>query len=366
MEINRPIDNTARGYATRIFDFTPEPTSLYVQFDFHLVSHNPSIGSGNAIKFYVGSDFSNGVQNPTNGETYARFGINFSPTTPGNFSMNPYPSGGGTVSPLVFSGIHRITFIVNKNSSSLYYRTPLDQLEQQPINTYDLWVGNTKVFDNQAIITSSQRLTDFRIVFDNGVGTVRFDNFLIRDIAGVLPVKLLTFQAKQQGEQVNLSWTTAWEKDASHFVVERSHENLSSFVPIGEVKAKGNTDQRNTYLFVDQRPLAGISYYRLKQVDVDQKTEQSKAVSVTMDYSSPSLDILGNPIQGNVVRFMVRHISEARYRLLSPIGNDIPFQILPQGDGTIQLTPLFSLPAGVYTLQVIGEDAQLSQKLLVQ
>lgn len=367
LEINRPVDNTTRGHATRIFDFAPVPTSLYIQFDFQLVSHNPGIGSTNAVKFYVGSGFSNGVQNPTNGETYARFGINFSTTTSGNFSMNPYPSGGGGSSSLVFSGTQRITFILNKNSSALYYRTPSDQFEQQPIDTYDLWIGNTKVFDNQPIITASQSLTDFRIVFDNGIGTVRFDNFLIRDIAGTLPVKLLTFQAKAQNKQVTLNWTTAWERNADYFVVERSRD-LNSFVPIGQIKAKGNTDQQISYTFIDEHPLPGANYYRLVQVDTNLQLEQSKIVSAVIDDTEAGLEIFGNPIQGNVIRFMVRNLTEPVYRLVSSDGTNIPFQLQLNGDGTIQITPLYLLPAGIYTLEAFGtsEGVRLSKRIQVQ
>ena len=95
----------------------------------------------------------------------------------------------------------------------------------------------------------------------------------------VLPLELKTFTAKKEENNALLSWQTASEKNVSHFEVERSKEG-SSFLPIGFVKAVGNSNKIEDYALVDEATLNGINYYRLKMVDIDGKNQYSKVVSL--------------------------------------------------------------------------------------
>ncbi|MCX2740127.1 T9SS C-terminal target domain-containing protein [Pontibacter anaerobius] len=95
-----------------------------------------------------------------------------------------------------------------------------------------------------------------------------------------LPVELAHFGASIKGAQVELQWQTASEDQNSHFVVERSPDG-KSFEGIGLVKGNGTTALTTNYTFVDQVPLAGISYYRLKQVDEDETYTYSKVIYLT-------------------------------------------------------------------------------------
>ncbi len=94
-----------------------------------------------------------------------------------------------------------------------------------------------------------------------------------------LPVELVYFKASTKGEQVELRWQTASEENNSHFVAERSADGFA-FENIGKVAGKGNSVQLSNYAFVDQMPLPGTSYYRLKQVDVDGSYTYSSVVSL--------------------------------------------------------------------------------------
>src|SRR5690606_37542063 len=38
---------------------------------------------------------------------------------------------------------------------------------------------------------------------------------------GTLPVELLRYEAKLQDNKTILSWATSWEKDGSHYIIER-------------------------------------------------------------------------------------------------------------------------------------------------
>ncbi len=99
-----------------------------------------------------------------------------------------------------------------------------------------------------------------------------------------LPVDLVSFQAKVSApNKVDVSWKTASETNNGHFEVERSY-NAKKFESIGQVEGKGSTTVESSYLFYDNNPLPGISYYRLKQVDRPSTTD-GKIVDGAVTYS---------------------------------------------------------------------------------
>lgn len=96
----------------------------------------------------------------------------------------------------------------------------------------------------------------------------------------VLPVELVRFTARNSGATVQLQWLTASEMQNDYFAVERS-SNGQAFESIGRVAGHGTTAISTAYSFVDEQPLANVSYYRLKQVDEDGRYSFSAIVAVT-------------------------------------------------------------------------------------
>ncbi|MVM41651.1 hypothetical protein GO730_34910 [Spirosoma sp. HMF3257] len=98
-----------------------------------------------------------------------------------------------------------------------------------------------------------------------------------------LPVQLLSFQGKPIGNQVALLWETAWEQNSDYFEVQRSRD-AKEFVSIGRVAALDESKSRHSYSLLDQNPVAGTGYYRLKQVDKgEQQTTYSKMIAIVLD-----------------------------------------------------------------------------------
>lgn len=97
-----------------------------------------------------------------------------------------------------------------------------------------------------------------------------------------LPVELTTFIATPLSITVKIEWNTASEKNSSHYEVERSIDG-KMFEKIGIVKSNGNSYSKQSYELIDEKPMIGINYYRLKMVDLDASFEYSKVVSVYMN-----------------------------------------------------------------------------------
>jgi hypothetical protein len=90
-----------------------------------------------------------------------------------------------------------------------------------------------------------------------------------------LPVKLIYFNVKAEGKKAHLSWQTATEQNSDRFDIERSVDGLH-FEKIGWVKAAGNSTSHIDYNYFDLSPKKGINYYRLKEVDIDNRLQFSE------------------------------------------------------------------------------------------
>jgi hypothetical protein len=87
----------------------------------------------------------------------------------------------------------------------------------------------------------------------------------------VLPVELTSFTAMLVSDtRADLKWTTAVEKNLSHFVIEKSLDG-KEFADAGVVFANGNTSDKMNYSFSDKlnASQSGVIYYRLRFEDLD-------------------------------------------------------------------------------------------------
>src|SRR5690606_7021743 len=89
---------------------------------------------------------------------------------------------------------------------------------------------------------------------------------------------------------VQLNWTTASEKDNSHFEILRS-SNGRDAVLIGTVSGSGNSKTLKSYKFIDSAPLEGDNYYQLRQVDLNGNSEWSQMVAVKARLAETNLKI---------------------------------------------------------------------------
>ena len=85
----------------------------------------------------------------------------------------------------------------------------------------------------------------------------------------LLPLKFLSFDVSRLGKTlVQLRWRTTDEVNTSYFEVQHMKEGSAMWMPVGTIKAAGNSSQILTYLF-NSMVSEGLNQYRLKQVDHD-------------------------------------------------------------------------------------------------
>jgi|GEM_PF-575587 len=185
------------------------------------------------------------------------------------------------------------------------------------------------------------------------------------------PIEILSLRAEHINEDAILNWTTASERNSSHFEVERSLDG-TDFEFTGQVRAAGYSNISESYQFID--PAIGqysssTVFYRLKMVDLDGSFEYSNIVELSLSESShTAVTAYPNPT-GDFLQLSIKHYTDAPIlvRLFDSQGRQVLARQIEKPHGQIHLESLdvSSLPKGVYTLLVSGA-VQHSQCIVKQ
>lgn len=166
--------------------------------------------------------------------------------------------------------------------------------------------GVTSLFQGRIVGNGALSFADGSRLLGNGLtrqGLISTDS-MQADICspGVFAVTFSGLDAVVHGNlaMVDLVWNTASESNSSVFHVERSQDG-AHFMPIGAVSAAGVSAERRRYRFVDQYPMAGMLYYRIKAIDLDGKQTYSSIRAIPFDYASISARVFPNPFQAGLM-----------------------------------------------------------------
>jgi hypothetical protein len=178
-----------------------------------------------------------------------------------------------------------------------------------------------------------------------------------------LPVKLISFTATKDNGNVKISWQTIEEKDNDYYVIERSTDGIN-FTALTTVKGNKNSTSLISYVQYDDAPYLGISYYRLKQVDMNGSFSYSSIAAVEFDsptdwmiYPNPSKDgsftIASGFTENEVVTVTVTDVTGNRVRYYD---NSLYAQEMQ----------VSNLSSGLYIVSIQTVTQLLSKKLIVE
>jgi parallel beta-helix repeat protein len=180
----------------------------------------------------------------------------------------------------------------------------------------------------------------------------------------VTPVTYTYFKGLLQDGKTQLSWGTGQESNNSHFEVEKSTTG-DNFTKIGTVAAKGGWN--NQYAFTDASVQAKVNYYRLKQVDLDARSEYSKILVIRADLGSFAVKVGPNPFAGNInVQYQLEKETTVQIRLYDQGGRVVKQYTTRGGAGanTFNISDVNSLSRGNYTLELSGEGVSYRQGMI--
>jgi hypothetical protein len=177
---------SSAGYFARTTAFAGPPLLVQVKFDFQ-VSGNPAAMNITQATFYLGAGLTDAAS-VANADFHSRIVFNFDATV-GNFSLRDGTNGNS------YAGKQSITFIVNNSGSTLTYKAPDNSIETIANDTYDIWVGITKEFNDKAATTSTSDLTKFKFLYPSASvnATIDIDNIVVQSLDIVAPTFTASF-----------------------------------------------------------------------------------------------------------------------------------------------------------------------------
>jgi hypothetical protein len=197
----------------------------------------------------------------------------------------------------------------------------------------------------------------------NYTGT--FSAFTVGDGGFALPVEWLNISAQSiNALEIKVAWATATEVNNDFFEVERSIDGRE-FTSIGVVYSSGNNSFKTNYTFIDNEPLQGVNYYRIKQIDFNQEYTYSKVVSSEIleannfaIYPNPVSDRLNVMSKNTIFGF----IEFSLYDILG--GKVLAFQneVLPNTSAFIDVS---MLNPGMYLLVGISNNKSILQEKII-
>jgi hypothetical protein len=183
------------------------------------------------------------------------------------------------------------------------------------------------------------------------------------DEGSALPIRLSKFEVVKNRNQLNLNWITENEIDNDFFTIERSIDG-KDFFEIGRKKGAGNSSQRLYYSMVDEKPIKGTSYYRLKQTDFDGKDAYSQIESVIMDERKliNVLKIYPNPSEGCEVNIELSSESKQKVvcKLFNSLGQEKASDSFDLESGPTKFELNYSVfSAGIYILEISTSEGNI-------
>ena len=257
------------------------------------------------------------------------------------FTWNWGEPGGGTQ--LEMSGWNGYSTDLFETLGSEILAVPLGSLVETGGTLEVVFEGSMEMFLSRNYGNADGKVQTVPSIEGDATYTVNYD---IWEIQAILPVELISFDGEYKKGKVNLTWSTASEVNHDKFLIERTHD-LREWRTIGTIKSEGNNFSYKNYAFIDDQPLEGISYYRLRQKDIDGSEMISNTISILSDTKVSSFTIYPNPVN-EILQISYDSNSESNIIVRNRNGQIVTQRKLSSILDTKDLIP------GLYILQIIN------------
>ena len=179
--------------------------------------------------------------------------------------------------------------------------------------------------------------------------------------AGPLPMLWLSITAQRRNSVIQINWQTADEDNCANYQVEKS-TNGTDWSKLGNAIKAYNTTGPNNYTQNDNNLPTAISFYRVRQNDLDGKYSYSKMVSVKNDQSN---GIWLYPVPANNVLTVVAGgtLLLNSVNIYNAAGSLVAFAQPHTASHTINVQ---QLAAGTYTAVIILSDGSATTRSFIK
>ncbi len=183
--------------------------------------------------------------------------------------------------------------------------------------------------------------------------------------AWLLPFSITSFNAIKYDYAIKLDWETDHEQNTSHFIVEKANDGLH-FSQIDRVDASVNSSALKKYSFVDNKPLYGTNFYRLKMVDANGRTTYSNIIAIKFNSSSKEITIFPNPVQNDLqVQIPPAIVGQAVLQIQDISGRILKEQTIRLSNAAFSTSiTTADLSKGIYVLVLRSGDEKETKKFI--
>lgn len=246
-------------------------------------------------------------------------------------------------------------------------------------NGEPLYDGSQSAWVREEMNLNNVKSNQFKLKFElKSDGSIVRDGWYVDDI-GVffytsVPVELESFTAKINNGKTELLWNTATELNNKGFEIQRGLKIRDSekviYSTIGFINGNGTSEERHQYTFVDNEPLTGEYYYRLKQIDysgtyriygpVEVNNSEVFTYSLEQNYPNPF-----NP--STVINYSIPASGKVTIKLFSSLGEELAVLVNENKDAG-RYNYQFDgskYGSGIYFYQIQANDFSLTRKMIL-
>jgi hypothetical protein len=198
------------------------------------------------------------------------------------------------------------------------------------------------------ITTMLVRLTPFT---GNSCGGSACGQVITSVGGGSLPVNFKSFTLARNHANVIVKWQTAMEQNNNGFTVERNiNGSWQQVAFVASQAANGTSDAVLNYEYIDLNDAKGMTQYRIKQVDIDNKSTYSETRTIRGNGQVGKIIVFPNPTNNGKVNVSFEDASVMRDITLA----DMSGRVLKQWNSLVNTNNIIieDLTPGIYTLRV--------------
>jgi len=214
---------------------------------------------------------------------------------------------------------------------------------------------------------NDETVIPFNLTSDAGSSAAnRF--MIIFKASKALPVVVTDIKASLKDKAVKVEWTSHTETNIDRYEIERS-DDAQNFVRQGVVSAKGNNSTSQLYEWLDQSPVTGANFYRIKVIEKSGEVKYTAVVKVDIAKTAGSITVYPNPVRGNKFSINMKNMEKGRYivMLYNNAGQSV-FSTIINHDGRNAAYPVTTrvISKGSYQLHISNDNIKKTELLIFE
>ncbi len=179
-------------------------------------------------------------------------------------------------------------------------------------------------------------------------------------LAGVLPIRFISFEGRVHGSEVELAWETSASADVEKFIIQRKNSN--DWEDIQAIKTTAELQQ--LYSFRDATVTKKANSYRIKMIGKNGDVVYSNVLSFNLTTALPLMSVTPNPAFSQAIVSWKNVIKKGKLVLVNSAGTAC-FETEINSTTTLVNLNLGRLNKGIYQILIWSRDKIIESKSII-